>query len=167
MDAPVRLACSGPPSAAQPSPSLAGAGWGRQASLPVYSFLEQRGTFGGGMTLNNAAVGGGGGCNNHSSGSISPSPASIFSGVSSSTRSPRPPPLSKQAKSLHAQTHKLRRQVTICEDSISIADSALMSRQGSRSDSRASLIAPQLGRQSLIDLQTITVQYISGFVCTT
>lgn len=56
--------------------------------------------------------------------------------VSPNSRSPRTPTL-KQAKSLHAQTHKLKRQVTICEDSVSIPDSQLfLSRQCSYSDSQ-------------------------------
>ena len=52
------------------------------------------------------------------------------------------------AKSLHAQTHKLKRQVTICEDSVSIPDSVLFSRQCSMAGSAAGSISANLNRGS-------------------
>ncbi len=97
----------------------------RQSSLPAYTFSG--GGIGGGGGSSCGGCGGGGG-----SGCLSRPPS--VSPAASGSRSPRAPHL-KQAKSMHAQTHKLKRQVTICEDSVSIPDSVLFSRQCSRSES--------------------------------
>ena len=45
--------------------------------------------------------------------SASVSPGGLATPASAASRSPRAPPLKNQAKSLHAQTHKLRRQVRV------------------------------------------------------
>ena len=75
------------------------------------------------------------------------------------SRSPRPPPL-QTAKSLHARTHKLKRQVTICEDSVSIPDSALvLSRQCSYSDSVTMLRRPSSAQATTMVLPQPPLQH--------
>ena len=94
----------------------------RQASLPIPEINESS--------------------SNNRSPSISPryldsnamgTPSSLR--ISPASRSPQARAL-RPARSMHAQTHKLKRQVTICEDSVSIPDSQLfLSRQASVADS--------------------------------
>jgi len=119
-----RLSVSGPPSrhrsreeeeyeyvVASAEPAPVGSWPQRQSSLPSYA--------------------------HHRVNNTSPAPPAnaVNSRGASPGKGPSPvrSPRLKAAKSLHAQTHKLRRQVTICEDSL--CGSAAVSRQASVIDS--------------------------------